>query len=113
MHEVGLMREAVALALDRAVAAGAARVHAIGVRVGPLSGVVPAALTLAFEVVTAGTPAAGARLAVEETPVVCRCSECHRDFASSGFVFACPACGTLSDDVRGGRELDVTFVDVS
>jgi hydrogenase nickel incorporation protein HypA/HybF len=113
MHEVGLMREAVAIALDRAAAEGAARVHAIGLRVGALSGAVPEALALAFEVVTAGTPAARARLAIEASPIVCRCAACARDFTPAGMVFACPGCGAPSDDVRGGRELEVAYVEVS
>jgi hydrogenase nickel incorporation protein HypA/HybF len=113
MHEVGLVREAVTIALDRAMAEGAVRVHAIGLRIGALTGVVPEALALAFEVVTAGTPAAGARLAVEPRPVVCRCAVCARDFAPASMVFACPACRTPSDDVRSGRELEVAYVEVS
>jgi len=113
MHEVGLMREAVAIALEHAAADGAERVHAIGLRIGPLSGVVADALALAFQVVTDGTPAAGARLTVEERPIVCHCAGCARVFTPSDFVFACPACGALSDDVRGGRELEVAYVEVS
>jgi hydrogenase nickel incorporation protein HypA/HybF len=113
MHEVGLMREALDLALQHAAAARASRVHAIGLRIGPLSGVVPEALAMAFEVVTEGTPAAGARLVVEECAVTCRCAVCNRDFAPEGVLFACPACGTPSDEVRGGRELEVAYVEVS
>jgi len=107
------MREAVALAIERAAAAGGERVIAIGLRVGPLAGVVPEALELAFEVVIEGTRAAGARLAVESTPIVCRCPVCRRDFRPPGMVFACPLCGELSDDVRNGRELDLAFVEVA
>ena len=107
------MREAVAIALEHAAADGAERVHAIGLRIGPLSGVVADALALAFQVVTDGTPAAGARLTVEERPIVCHCAGCARVFTPSDFVFACPACGTLSHDVRGGRELEVAYVEVS
>ena len=113
MHEVGLAREMVAIALDRAAADGASRVHAIGLRIGPLAGVEAEALTLAFEVVTAGTAAAGARLAVDARPIVCRCAGCRTDFTPPDLVFACPRCGALSDDVRGGRELDVAYVEVS
>jgi hydrogenase nickel incorporation protein HypA/HybF len=113
MHEVGLMREAVALALAQAAAEGGGRVSAIGLRVGPLSGVVPDALALAFEVAIADTPADGARLAVEATPVVCGCGPCGREFTPPDLVFACPACGAMSDDVRRGRELEVAYVEIA
>jgi len=42
-------------------------VRTIHVRVGPLSGVVPQALSFAFEVAVADSPLAGARLEIEQT----------------------------------------------
>jgi hydrogenase nickel incorporation protein HypA/HybF len=39
MHEVGLMDEAVRVAVERAQSAGATRIHAMTMRVGAMSGV--------------------------------------------------------------------------
>jgi hydrogenase nickel incorporation protein HypA/HybF len=65
VHEVGLMREALRVALERARRERAERVLSVGLRIGARAAVVPEALALAFEVVTEGTIAAGARLVVE------------------------------------------------
>ena len=54
--------------LREARRAGAVRVHQIRLRVGVLSGVVPEALQFAFEALTAGTPAEGAILAIDDVP---------------------------------------------
>ena len=73
MHEVSLMQSALEIAEEQACSQGATRIHAITLRIGRLAGVVPDALGLAFEVVTAGTRAEGASLEVETVEVVCRC----------------------------------------
>jgi hydrogenase nickel incorporation protein HypA/HybF len=113
MHEVGLMESMLEIALEHARDRGADRIHAIALRVGRLAGVEAEALGLAFEVVTTGTPAEGARLDVEAVPVACYCRPCAREFEPEGFVFACPRCGALSADVRRGRELELASLEVS
>ena len=75
MHEVGLIQNAVTLALATARARGARQVHGLRLRVGAMSGVVPEALQFAFEVVCRGTPAEGATLEVERVPAICWCAK--------------------------------------
>jgi hydrogenase nickel incorporation protein HypA/HybF len=113
MHEVGLMQSALELAEEQARLRGACRIHRITLRIGKLAGVELEALTFAFEVVAAGTMAEGAALQVEAVPVVCYCCGCEKEFAPEDFVFACPACGALSQDVRSGQELELTSLEVS
>jgi hydrogenase nickel incorporation protein HypA/HybF len=113
MHEVGLMQGALELAIAEAERHGARHIHQITLRVGRLAGVEPEALAFAFEVVTAGTMAEGARLEVESVPVVCHCPDCRDEFRPADFIFACPRCGRLSRDVRYGEELELATLEVS
>jgi hydrogenase nickel incorporation protein HypA/HybF len=113
MHEVGLMQEALRIALARAERSGATRVHALTMRMGSLAGVEKEALRLAFEVVSSNTPAAGAALQFEEVPVTCWCMDCDRMFQPAESVFRCPHCRQLSDDIRQGREFDLVAMEVS
>jgi hydrogenase nickel incorporation protein HypA/HybF len=113
MHEAGLMRDAIDLAIAEAARAGAGCVHRVVLRVGALAGVEPEALDFAFEVAAAGTIAAGARLEIQQTPAVCFCPACGRDFDPAGVVFECPRCGAISGDVRGGCELELVSLEVS
>jgi hydrogenase nickel incorporation protein HypA/HybF len=112
MHEVGLMEEALALALEHLRQQGGRRIHGMTFRVGPLSGVEPDALRFAFAVVTRGTCADGATLEVQRAPATCRCAACEQEFEPADFVFACPVCGRLAD-VRTGREFELLSLEVS
>jgi hydrogenase nickel incorporation protein HypA/HybF len=113
MHEVGLMQEALRIALTHAQRSGTGRIHALTMRIGPLAGVEIEALRLAFEVVTPDTPADGAALHFDEVPVTCWCIECERIFQPAESVFRCPHCHQYSDDIRQGREFDLVAVEVS
>ncbi len=113
MHEFGIAETIVQTALDAARAHGAARVDVVRVRIGDLSGVVEEALRFAFESIADGTPAGGARLEIERAPVRCYCSSCGVEFATAPLDYQCPACGAISGDVRGGREMDLVSIEVS
>jgi hydrogenase nickel incorporation protein HypA/HybF len=113
MHEVGVIQGALDLAIAEAGRQGAHHIHRITLRVGRLAGVEPEALAFAFEVVTAGTMAEGARLEIEAVPVVCHCPDCRDEFRPADFVFACPRCGGLSLEVRHGDELELATLEVS
>ena len=113
MHEVGVIQDALDVALEHAARHRARQVHRITLRVGPLAGVEPEALAFAFEVVTRGTIAEGARLEVDRVPLACFCPGCAGEFRPDGWVFECPTCGQLTNEVRQGRELEVASVEVS
>jgi len=113
MHEAGLMQEALELAREHMTRQGGTRIHRLRLRVGPLAGVVPAALQFAFEALTPGTPAEGASLEIVDVPVICFCPGCAREFPTAGWVFECPDCRQLTDQVRQGQELLLDSLEVS
>ncbi len=112
MHEVGLMQDALRIALDRAREEKAKRVLAIRMRIGALSGVVPDALSFAFECLSRGTPAEGGTLEIESVPAVCWCASCRKEFAAPELGFECPSCGTIATELRRGREIEVASLDL-
>jgi hydrogenase nickel incorporation protein HypA/HybF len=113
MHEIGLMSQAVQIALARAEQGGGQRVHRLTMRIGPLGGVAIDALRFAFEVVTHGTAADGAELHIEEVPVRCWCAACACEFQPDDYVFRCPSCQQISADVRQGWDLDLIALEFS
>jgi hydrogenase nickel incorporation protein HypA/HybF len=113
MHELGIIQEAVRMALDTAKARGASRVLGLRLRVGTMSGVVPEALQFAFEVVCRGTPAEGAWLQIESVPAACWCSSCAAEFECQDFLNECPRCHQPSGQLIRGRELDLTAVEMA
>lgn len=113
MHEVGIAEQILALALETARREQATSVVRVRVQVGAISGVVEEALRFAFEALAEGTPAAGARLDIEPVGVRCYCATCEQEFEAAPLNYVCPACGTPSGDIRQGRELRVSEIEVA
>lgn len=113
MHEVSLMQRVIEIAEEAAHQNEATRIHRLGLKIGPLLGVVPEALEFAFDVVTRGTMAEAAKLEVEYLPLRADCLNCKHPFEPPGFDLSCPNCGSLQTQVQGGREMQLTTLEVS
>jgi hydrogenase nickel incorporation protein HypA/HybF len=104
----------VELAAEKAGQSGAARVVAVHLRLGALAGVAKEALRFSFDVVCQGTGLEGARLVIDEVPVVVMCPRCRTERVLGQVLrFCCPACGTPTADVVRGRELELAALEVS
>jgi hydrogenase nickel incorporation protein HypA/HybF len=114
MHEVGIIESALALVERHAAEHHARRVDRVVLRVGALAGVELEALRFAFEAVAPQTVAAGATLEIEHVAAEIHCDGCGRDFTAEGsFVFTCPHCQALCGNVRRGRELELSRIEMS
>ncbi|HYM90114.1 MAG TPA: hydrogenase maturation nickel metallochaperone HypA [bacterium] len=114
MHELSIALSLVDVATShlRGTCAGR-RVDAVHLRLGPLAGVDPDALRCSFTLACRGTVLDGARLVIEEVPVVAYCAGCGRERVVPGIVrLRCPACGSLMPVVRRGDELELTALEV-
>ena len=112
MHELSIALGIVDVAAEEVGRRGG-RVVAVHVKVGPLSGVVPAALRSAFELAREPEPAvAAAELVIEEVPVVTRCPACAAERAVPFPELRCPECGGPTPDVVRGRELEVVALEI-
>lgn len=113
MHEIGIMTEALRMAVEAAEVAGARRISRVSLRVGALSGAVPEALTFAWEVVRRGTLAETADLAIETVPIAGWCATCQAEFEATDFFSECPRCHNVTGELRRGRELELTFIELN
>ncbi|MEO8128363.1 MAG: hydrogenase maturation nickel metallochaperone HypA [Bryobacteraceae bacterium] len=113
MHELSIALSIVEMAEEESERQGGARVTAVHLKLGPLSGVVKAALESAFGLACEGTILEGARLQVEEVPIVGFCKRCHveRTLPSMQW-FVCPECAGPIEDVLRGRELEVIALEL-
>ena len=86
----------------------------VGVQVGALSGIVPAALEFAWPHAVVDSPMLGdSTLTVEWVDVSGRCEPCDAHRTLPGLVsLRCPVCGAPLAEITGGDELDITTVDV-
>ncbi len=113
MHELSVAIGLVGLAERKAGQLEGARVEAVHVRLGALAGVAGEALRFAFDAASRGTRLEGARLVIEEVPVVVFCAGCQAErVLDEPLRFRCPACGARASDVLRGRELELTALEV-
>ncbi len=116
MHELSIAVSLIETASDELGKAGgrAPRVLALHLRLGLLSGVVKEALLFSFDLAAEGTPIAGARLDIEEVPVVVFCAGCAAPRTLATIQdFRCPVCGQPTPEVLSGRELELKSMEVS
>jgi hydrogenase nickel incorporation protein HypA/HybF len=113
VHELSIANSIVEIALEHVQDPGSARVQQINLRIGALSCVHRDALLFSFELVTANTSLAGAKLHITVLPVVIFCPKCAALHELPGIqAFRCPECQTLSADIRQGQELDIESIEV-
>jgi hydrogenase nickel incorporation protein HypA/HybF len=85
----------------------------VHVQVGRLAGVEAGALLFSFDIAAEGTRVEGARLVITDVPVAIWCPSCNAERELAGVNrFRCPVCETPSGDIRRGKELEVSSIEV-
>ena len=113
MHEMGIALQIVEIATASLPAnLGEARVTAVNLKIGKLAAVVPESLRFCFDVAVKDTLLTGAKLVIEEVPVVARCKDCNAQWTIDEPVFICKTCQSGSLEILSGRELDIESIEV-
>jgi hydrogenase nickel incorporation protein HypA/HybF len=112
VHEMSLCNSLIELIRDQQRQQGFERVTRVFVDVGVLGHVDAHALAFAFDVVTPGSPAAGARLVINEVPGAGWCMDCSKSVAVVKRGDGCPDCGGFGIIVEQGDELRLRELEV-
>ena len=112
MHELAITEGIISAAVPAAESAGAKRILEIRLKIGELSGVLPAYIQECFDIASQGTIAQGARLAVERIPVRIRCLDCGYEGVIDRKKIRCPQCGGAELRITAGREYYVDSLEV-
>jgi hydrogenase nickel incorporation protein HypA/HybF len=113
MHELSIAISVLDLAEAEAERHGGARVLAIHLKLGPLSGVVKEALLSAYGLAREGTSLSGCDLRIEEVPIVAYCPACRAERSvESAQMLCCAECGTPTPKILSGREMEITALEV-
>ena len=114
MHELSIALSIIQGASEEALKRGGAQVHAVHLRLGPLSGVVKDSLLFSYEIACVGTPLEGSQLVIEDVPVVVYCSRCAAEKTLATIQrFCCPSCGALTPDVVSGKQLELIGLEIT
>lgn len=86
----------------------------VSVSIGPLSGVEPELVQIAFDELVASFGFPGATLSIVRTTLEACCNGCGECFTVQSFQFQCPSCRSRSVRVTGGEDfrlIDLTVVE--
>jgi hydrogenase nickel incorporation protein HypA/HybF len=112
MHEMSVAQSIIDIVRQHLPPEDGAPVLSIRLKVGRMSGVVPASLGFCFEALTSGTRLGGAALVIDEVPLTARCGGCG---ATSEVPFPfreCPACRSDAMTMVSGTELQVVDIEL-
>lgn len=114
MHELSIAESIIGIGSEQCLKNGFKEIEAINIRVGRASGIMPDALSFAFNVIKTVSIAKNASLNIEEIPVTGLCRDCDDTFiAEEEYVLCCPFCKGLSFIITAGFELDIIDIEVS
>ena len=109
MHELSIAEALREIAVQHAPPGTVIR--KVVVRAGPLRGIDPDAMQLAWQSATAGHPLQGAILDLRLLPWSMRCATCERTWAAADAYDSC-TCGNDRPNVLGGDDLVLESLDV-
>jgi hydrogenase nickel incorporation protein HypA/HybF len=112
LHELSICQALLTQVIEIAANRGADSVERIVIEVGPLSGVEPALLARAFDVLCAGSCAAGAVLSIESPGVTIRCTACGAQSQTAPNRLVCAECGGYRTRIVTGDELQLRRVEL-
>lgn len=114
MHEMGIAMQIVDIAAS-SIPPGIKNpsVARINLRIGKLTAIVPSSLIFCFEIAAQGTPLAGAKLSIEEPPIIVRCKTCGHEWTVTTPNFICEKCQGGQVDILSGREFDIVSLELA
>jgi hydrogenase nickel incorporation protein HypA/HybF len=113
MHELAICESVLQQVLAVASSRNLPHVARITLRIGPLAGVEPDLVRLAFPIVAAGTTCADASLEIEIAPVEVRCRLCDAKSGVPPNRLLCATCGTWRVKVVSGDEMLLSSVELT
>ncbi|MCK5227533.1 MAG: hydrogenase maturation nickel metallochaperone HypA [Desulfobulbaceae bacterium] len=113
MHEASLILNVLDTVTRKCQEEGYKKINSIRLRIGRASGVLPDAMTFAFEITKENTLAAEASLLIDIIPVGGVCKTCGNDFEiEENYLTSCPYCKATTFEINQGREMEIVEMDV-
>lgn len=104
MHEMGIVQSIMDIMEQQAKMHRATKIVSVALEFGALTAVQPDAVRFAFEVLSNGGMAEGARLDITIIPIKVRCLECGKEIIMENYQPFCPACTSAAIQIIEGRD---------
>ncbi len=112
MHEFSLMTGVLDAVEASARENNAQHIIEIRLVIGDMAEVLEDAMDFAFEALTPGTLAEGARLTMTRVTPESRCLACGTEFEHDRYHFACPQCDSLATELMAGKEMYIESMEI-
>jgi len=113
MHELSVAEEIINIASQYIPAGKKSGVLSVKVKIGRLSNILTDSLKFCFDALTTDTQLKGARLIVEEIPVIVKCEDCGNTTEVERLLFQCAVCESGKVKLLTGNELKVTEIEIN
>jgi hydrogenase nickel incorporation protein HypA/HybF len=114
MHELSIAMSIVDTAVEEAARLDDATVLAVHLKLGPMAGVVKAALLASFDMAKENSPISGAKLVIVDTELRAYCPVCETERGVVSLTeICCNECGTPTPQITSGRELEITAMEIA
>lgn len=102
------------IVLEHAEKHGARKVKAVNLMIGDLSDIIPEWAQMYFDMLTKETIADGAKLEIERVPLTVECRDCGevRTYTDKNWSFTCQKCQSSNLELKSGREMTVTSIEI-
>ncbi|MDQ7785745.1 MAG: hydrogenase maturation nickel metallochaperone HypA [Desulfomonilaceae bacterium] len=104
MHEMGIVQSILEIVEQQAKLHEAEKVVGIKLEFGALTGVMPASIDFAFEVLSKGGIAEGAGLNIVIVPIKVFCFDCSKEIVLEHYQPTCPICDSAALKILEGRD---------
>lgn len=104
MHEMAIVQSIMDILEQQAQIHKAQRIIGVKLEFGALTGVLPASISFAFEVLSKGGPAEGAILDIVIVPIKAICIDCSKEMILEEYVPFCPVCSSGVLQIIEGRD---------
>lgn len=112
MHELSLAMSVREIVEDAAEKNGSQKVNEVNIIVGEFSSVSVDALEFAMEVAKKGSVFENAKININSTKTILKCSQCDSETVMEDYVFKCSSCGSTSVRIVSGDRMFVESIDI-
>ena len=114
MHEASIALSVLNTVTEECLQRGFASVESVHLRIGKGSGILPEALTFAFDIAKSDSIAREAQLQIDLIPLGGQCHECGTTFeVEERFLLACPQCQGSDFTINQGYEMNIIDMEVN
>ncbi len=113
MHELSVAEEIINIANQYIPTDCKSDVISVKVEIGKLSNILSDSLKFCFDALTVDTRLKGARLIIEENPIIILCEDCGKTSEIERIFFQCKSCDSPKVKLLKGNELKVKEIEIN